>query len=110
MTDEFDTFLRAALEPEERRPDRSFVARIHAEIAFDRDLAALRHRALRKMATDLLALGGLTSGLLWVVQAPEASTYLLNSGVALAVVVGMFGLVATIVATLSAPSLIRRIA
>ena len=110
MTDEFDTFLRKALAPEERLPDRNFVARIQAEIAFDRDLAGLRRRALRKISTDLLVLVGLTLGLLWVAQAPEASRYLEKSSAVLAALLCMFGLVAGVVVTPSTTSFIRRIA
>ena len=36
MADEFDAFLAVALAPEQREPDRAFVARVQAGIRLDR--------------------------------------------------------------------------
>ena len=42
MADEFDAFLAVALAPEQREPDRAFVARVQAGIRLDEQLRAAR--------------------------------------------------------------------
>ncbi|HEX4762609.1 MAG TPA: hypothetical protein VFU87_07435 [Sphingomicrobium sp.] len=98
MTDDFDRFLREALAPERRDPDRRFVARVQARIALDRYLKAERRGLLRRLGAELLALLAVAAGLLWLGRAaPVAGFFAESPGVALAALLSGFALLVLLV-------------
>ena len=100
MADEFDRFLAAALAPEERAPDRRFVARVQAAILLEERLAAQRSSVLRGLATQLVALAAVAAALWWLGRAAPVAGWFgespaLGLGVLLtgfACLVGLFSL------------------
>lgn len=66
MADEFDRFLASALAPEERLPDRNFVARVQAAILLEERLAAERSSLTRGLITQLVALAAVAAALWWI--------------------------------------------
>jgi hypothetical protein len=62
MADDFDRMLASALSPDERLPDRRFVALVQARIALEDQLAA-------EGRAQLMSLGGQLAGLLAVAAA-----------------------------------------
>ena len=70
MADKFDLYLATALAPEERLPDRSFVARVQSMIALDEALSA-RRRALAAALLEQLAALLAISAAVWLVGRVE---------------------------------------
>jgi hypothetical protein len=68
MADEFDTFLAAALAPEERQPDRAFTLKVNARIALEARLNAQRRAALRELGLQALAVMAIAGALLWLLR------------------------------------------
>src|SRR3954463_5266069 len=75
MADEFDTFLRDALAPPERGPDRGFVARVQTHITLEERLRAERHAVLRQLGMQELAITAVAAGLLWLGRAPAVADF-----------------------------------
>ena len=93
MTDPFDRFLAAALAPEERDPDREFVARVQAHVRLEEYLRGQRRSALRRLAVESLGLLFVAAGLIWLGRAaPVAGFFAESPGLALAGLLAGFGL------------------
>jgi hypothetical protein len=93
MTDEFDRFLARSLAPEERAPDRRFVARVQARIALDQRLHAEQANALRLLGIEVIALLAVAAGLVWLARAaPVARFFAESPAIALALLLAGFGL------------------
>ena len=93
MTDPFDRFLTDALAPDERDPDREFVARVQAHIRLEEYLRGHRHSALRRLAVESLGLLFVAAGLIWLGRAePVAGFFADSPGLALAGLLSGFGL------------------
>ena len=83
MADKFDTFLAAALGPEKRPADRSFVALVQARVALDRRLRAERRSLFRRVGMEALALAAIAGGLLWLGRAPQIANFAADSPAAM---------------------------
>lgn len=71
MADEFDAFLAAGLAPEEREPDRAFVARVQAGIRLDEQLRAERRGMVGALAVQFLGVVAIAAAIVWLLRAPE---------------------------------------
>ena len=69
MADSFDRFLGRALAPEERAPDRRFVALVQARIALDERLAAQRRELVGSLLRQLAALVSVAAATWWLGRA-----------------------------------------
>jgi hypothetical protein len=69
---DFDQFLRDSLEPEEREPDRLFVARVHAQIRLDEKLSARRRAIGLRLLRDSVGIAAIAAGLLVLAESPAA--------------------------------------
>src|SRR5215212_4385700 len=97
MADEFDHFLKSALAPSERLPDRRFVTRVQAAIALEERLAAQRSSLLRELARQLVALAAIAAGLWWIGRAPPvASLFAESPAVGLAILLAAFAFLVAI--------------
>jgi hypothetical protein len=100
MADEFDRFLAAALAPEERTPDRRFVARVQSAILLEERLAAQRSSVVRDLVRQLVALAAVAAALWWLGRAAPVASWFgespaLGLGILLtgfACLVGLFSL------------------
>ena len=91
MADEFERFLAAALAPEERAPDRQFVARVQAAILLEQRLAAQRSSLIRDLVRQIVAVAAVAAGLWWLGRAaPVASWFGESPAVGLAILVISF--------------------
>ena len=68
MIDQFDTFLAAALAPEERAPDRAFTLRVNAAILIDDRLRAARRAALRELGLQIVAILSVAAALVGLLR------------------------------------------
>jgi hypothetical protein len=75
MADEFDAFLAEALAPEERGPDRAFVARVQAGIRLDEQLRAERRGMVATLAVQLLGIAAIAAATVWLLRAPEIGAF-----------------------------------
>ena len=71
MADEFDAFLAEALAPEEREPDRAFVARVQAAVRLDAQLRAERRGVATTLAVQFLGVAAIAAAIVWLLRAPE---------------------------------------
>ena len=76
---DFDDFLRESLAPEERGPDRLFVARVQAQVRVDELLAARRRATARRLARDLLGIAAIAAGLVVLAESPAATEFASHS-------------------------------
>jgi hypothetical protein len=91
MADEFDRFLSSALAPEERLPDRNFVARVQAAILLEERLAAQRWSLMFGLVTQLIALGAVAVAVWWIGRAaPLADWFAESPGFGLAILLTGF--------------------
>ena len=91
MADEFDDFFAAALAPEERAPDRRFVARVQTAILLEERLAAQRSSLIRDLVRQLVALAAVAAALWWLGRAAPVAGWLCESpAVGLAIVISAF--------------------
>jgi hypothetical protein len=79
MADEFDLFLKPALEPRDRPPDRQFVARVQAVIVLEQRLAGERSLLLRRLVKELVALASVAAALWWFVRAAPIGGWVAES-------------------------------
>jgi hypothetical protein len=99
MADEFNLFLREALAPPARGPDRQFVARVETRIALDERLQAERGGLLRQLGMEVLALAAIAAGLLWLGRAPAVAEFVEHSpAIALSALLAGFTLMILVVA------------
>lgn len=75
MADEFDAFLAVALAPEQREPDRAFVARVQAAVRLDEQLRAERHGMFANLAVQCLGVAAIAAAIIWLLRAPEIGTF-----------------------------------
>jgi hypothetical protein len=93
MADEFDRFLERALAPDERDPDRQFVARVQARIALEQQFAAQRRSLVAEFLRQLAAVAAIAAALWWIARAaPINSPSSGSPALALAVLLTAFGL------------------
>ena len=99
MADPFDRFLESSLAPDERLPDRRFVAAVQARIMLDDRLARERRSVVATLMTQLAALLAVAAGL-WVLgrAEPVAEWFAQSSALGLAMLLLAF---ASIVALFS---------
>lgn len=69
MTD-FDEFLGKALAPDEREPDRLFVARVQAQVRLEQRLIAERRALLSRLGFELVGLAAVAAGLIVLANSP----------------------------------------
>ena len=79
MADDFELFLASALQPDERLPDRQFVRRVQARIAFEEQLSAHRRYLVAGFVQQLFGLAVVTGGLWWVSRAAPVGSWFLES-------------------------------
>jgi hypothetical protein len=75
MADDFDVFLRDALAPPARGPDRRFVARVQTTIVLEERMHAERRALLRQLGMQMLAVATIAAGLLWLGRAPAVAGF-----------------------------------
>ena len=75
MADEFDAFLAAGLAPEEREPDRAFIARVQAGIRLDEQLRAERGGMVATLAVQFLGVAAIAAAIVWLLRAPEIGAF-----------------------------------
>jgi hypothetical protein len=71
MTD-FEVFLATALAPEDREPDRLFVARMQAQVRLDARLTQARGAMARRLGLQLLGIAAVAAAVLIVAESPAA--------------------------------------
>jgi hypothetical protein len=109
MDDGFDLFLRDALAPPVRPPDRDFVARVQRKVALDRLWRAQRRAALVRLGQEVLALAAVAAALIWIGRAPPIRGFATASpAAALATALFLFALLLLPLAVRSVPSTPRR--
>ena len=92
MADEFDRFLKSALAPPERMPDRKFVARVQAGVGLEERLASQKSALVRDLLTQLVALAAVAAGLWFIGRAePVASWFTQSPAAGLAILLVGFG-------------------
>lgn len=79
MADEFDAFLAKGLAPEEREPDRAFVARVQAGIRLDEQLRAERRTMVATLAVQFLGVAAIAAAIVWLLRAPEIGAFATES-------------------------------
>jgi hypothetical protein len=97
MTD-FKVFLATALAPEDRDPDRLFVARMQAQVRLDARLTQARGAMARRLGLQLLGIAAVAVAVLIVAESPAAARliayspeiFVLSLLAAFAFVVAMF--------------------
>jgi hypothetical protein len=93
MADEFDDFLRSALAPDEREPDRAFVTRVQARILLDEALVAQRRGTLQRLGLQLLALVAITAAFVLLSRSPDIAAFIAESpAIALTALIALFSL------------------
>ena len=99
MADEFDLFLREAMAPPARGPDRPFVARVETLVVLEERLQAERRNVLHQLGLEILALAAIAAGLLWLGRAPAVALFVERSpAIALSALLAGFTLLFLIVA------------
>ncbi len=110
MADDFEHFLSAALAPEERWPDREFVARVQARIALEERFAAERSAIGAKLGIELLALIGVAAGLVWLARAPAITNLASESpALTLAILLTGFALLTALFSLQTSQTSVRQI-
>jgi hypothetical protein len=106
MADAFDAFLASSLAPEDRPPDRRFVANVQARILIEDRLARERRVLVTSLATQLLALLAVGAGL-WVLgrAAPVATWFAHSEPLGLVTLLVAFGFVVAMFSSSGRPSL-----
>lgn len=75
MADEFDAFLAEALSPEEREPDRTFVARVQARIRLDEQLQVERRSVVAMLLIQFLGIAAVAAAAFWLLRSPEIASF-----------------------------------
>lgn len=75
MADDFDAFLAAGLVPDEREPDRAFVARVQAALRLDEQLRAERRGVVATLAVQFLGVAAIAAAIVWLLRAPEIGAF-----------------------------------
>ena len=92
MADEFDRFLKSALAPADRLPDRKFVERVQAGIALEERLTAQRSGLIRELVQELMALAAVAAGLWFIARAePVAIWFTQSPATGLSILLVAFG-------------------
>ena len=79
MPDEFDLYLREALAPPARKPDRQFVARVETLVVLDERLQAERRGLFHQLGVQVLAIAAVAAGLLLLGRAPAVAGFVEHS-------------------------------
>ncbi len=79
MADEFEALLAAGLSPEEREPDRDFVARVQAAVRLDEQLRAERRGMVATLAVQFLGVAAIAAAIVWLLRAPEIGAFATES-------------------------------
>lgn len=99
MADEFDLFLREALAPPARKPDRRFVARVEALVLLEERLQAERSGLFHQFGVQVLAIAAVAAGLLLLGRAPAVAGFVEHSpAIALSALLAGFTLLMLIAA------------
>ena len=69
---DLDAFLATALAPEDREPDRLFVARMQAQVRLDARLTQARRAMARRLGLQLLGIAAVAAAVLIVAESPAA--------------------------------------
>ena len=70
---DFDQFLRDTLGPQDRHPDRLFVARVQAQVRLDERLSARRRAIGLRLLLDSLGVAAIAAGLVVLAESPAVS-------------------------------------
>jgi hypothetical protein len=70
---DFDQFLRESLGPEERDPDRAFVARVQAQVRHDAQLSARKRAIGRRLLRDLVGIAAIAAALVVLAESPAVT-------------------------------------
>lgn len=98
MSDDFDLFLREALAPPERGPDRPFVARVETLVVLEERLQAEGRGLFHQLAMQVLAIAAVAAGLLWLGRAPAVAGFVESSpAIALSALLAGFTLLILVV-------------
>ena len=99
MADAFDRFLASSLAPDDRLPDRHFVARVQAQILLEDRLASERRALIVNLVTQVGAVLAVAAAL-WVLgrAAPVAQWVAAFPTIALAGVMLLFVFVVSLLA------------
>ena len=76
---DFDQFLRESLGPEERGPDRLFVARVQAQVRLDQQLSARRRAIGLGLVRDSVGIAAIAAGLVVLAGSPAMSEFAAQS-------------------------------
>lgn len=104
MTDPFDAFLAAALEPPSRDPDRIFVAKVQARNALEERLRATRNAELRALGLQALAVFAVAGALLLLLRSHDVARLAEQlPGMTLIALLCAFGLLVPLLSAPAAP-------
>jgi hypothetical protein len=70
---DFDQFLRESLGPEQRDPDRRFVARVQAQVRLDAQLSARKRAIGRRLLRDLVGIAAIAAALVVLAESPAVT-------------------------------------
>ena len=70
---DFDQFLRESLGPEQRDPDRRFVARVQAQVRLDAQLSARKRAIGRRLLRDLVGIAAIAAGFVVLAESPAVT-------------------------------------
>jgi hypothetical protein len=70
---DFDQFLRESLGPEERDPDRAFVARVQAQVRLDAQLSERKRAIGRRLLRDLVGIAAIAAALVVLAESPAVT-------------------------------------
>jgi hypothetical protein len=96
---DFDHFLRDSLGPQEREPDRLFVARVQAQVRLDEKLAARRRTIGLRLLRDSIGIAAIAAGLVVLAESPAVAE--LAAGSPEILVGGLLGAFGCVVALFS---------
>jgi apolipoprotein N-acyltransferase len=93
MADEFEIFLAASVAPDERGPDRRFVAAVQSRIVIEERFAQQRRELVRGFVAQLSALLAVAAGLWWIGRSAVVEDWLtVAPGMGLALLLPAFAL------------------
>ena len=94
MPEDFDRFLASALAPDDRQPDRKFVAGVQARIALEEQLAAQRRSLVSALVMQMIGLAAVAATI-WLVAraAPVAEFFAPGSWLGVATLLAAFAFI-----------------
>ena len=104
MNDDFDRFLASALGPDERLPDRTFVAKVQIAVQMEERFSAARKALLARLVLQALALGAITLAVLTLARSAVLAEVVARNPVpALACVITAFAFLLLVIARSAEP-------